>query len=63
MRLIRAARFPETVDERSFEGQRVAVAARWGDPLFSANALQPRENYLVLIDRYREQLLAQFARD
>jgi alkanesulfonate monooxygenase SsuD/methylene tetrahydromethanopterin reductase-like flavin-dependent oxidoreductase (luciferase family) len=36
----------------------VDLAAKWGDPLFSANALQPRENYLVLIDRYREQLVA-----
>ncbi|MEJ2861583.1 LLM class flavin-dependent oxidoreductase [Actinomycetospora flava] len=34
----------------------VDLAARWGDPLFSANALQPREAYLVLIDRYREKL-------
>lgn len=36
----------------------VDLAAKWGDPLFSANALQPRENYLVLIDRYREQFVA-----
>ncbi|AEA24580.1 Luciferase-like, subgroup [Pseudonocardia dioxanivorans CB1190] len=36
----------------------VDLAARWGDPIFSANALQPRENYLVLIERYREQLVA-----
>ena len=36
----------------------VDLAAKWGDPIFSANALQPRENYLVLIDRYREQLAA-----
>ncbi|GAA2851795.1 LLM class flavin-dependent oxidoreductase [Pseudonocardia halophobica] len=36
----------------------VDLAAKWGDPIFSANALQPRENYLVLIDRYREQLEA-----
>ncbi|ALE72853.1 luciferase [Pseudonocardia sp. EC080610-09] len=34
----------------------VDLAARWGDPIFSANALQPRENYRVLIDRYREKL-------
>ena len=33
----------------------VDLAAEWGDPIFTANALQPRENYLVLIDRYREQ--------
>jgi alkanesulfonate monooxygenase SsuD/methylene tetrahydromethanopterin reductase-like flavin-dependent oxidoreductase (luciferase family) len=36
----------------------VDLAAKWGDPIFSANALQPRENYLLLIDRYREQLAA-----
>jgi alkanesulfonate monooxygenase SsuD/methylene tetrahydromethanopterin reductase-like flavin-dependent oxidoreductase (luciferase family) len=36
----------------------VDLAAKWGDPLFTANALQPRKNYLVLIDRYREQLAA-----
>jgi alkanesulfonate monooxygenase SsuD/methylene tetrahydromethanopterin reductase-like flavin-dependent oxidoreductase (luciferase family) len=36
----------------------VDLAAKWGDPIFSANALQPKENYLVLIDRYREQLAA-----
>src|SRR3954454_3373155 len=36
----------------------VDLAARWGDPIFSANAFQPRENYQVLIDRYREQLVA-----
>ena len=34
----------------------VDLAAKWGDPIFSANALQPRESYLVLIERYREQL-------
>ena len=34
----------------------VDLAARHGDPIVSANALQPRENYKVLIDRYREQL-------
>ena len=32
-----------------------ALAARWGDPLFTANAIQPRENYKVLIDHYREE--------
>ena len=32
-----------------------ALAARWGDPLFSANALQPLENYGVLIDHYRAE--------
>src|SRR6202012_1739086 len=32
-----------------------ALAARWGDPLFRANAIQPRENYQVLIEAYREQ--------
>lgn len=37
----------------------VDLAARYGDPIVSANALQPRENYRVLIDRYREQYEAQ----
>ena len=32
-----------------------ALAAKWGDPLFSANAIQPRRNYQVLIDHYREE--------
>jgi alkanesulfonate monooxygenase SsuD/methylene tetrahydromethanopterin reductase-like flavin-dependent oxidoreductase (luciferase family) len=32
-----------------------ALAAKWGDPLFSANAIQPRDNYTVLIDHYREE--------
>jgi alkanesulfonate monooxygenase SsuD/methylene tetrahydromethanopterin reductase-like flavin-dependent oxidoreductase (luciferase family) len=32
-----------------------ALAARWGDPLFSANAIQPRDNYTVLIDHYRSE--------
>jgi len=32
-----------------------ALAARWGDPLFSANAIQPRANYKVLIDHYRAE--------
>lgn len=36
----------------------VDLAAKHGDPIVSANALQPRENYKVLIDRYREQLAA-----
>lgn len=36
----------------------VDLAAKWGDPIISANALQPRENYKVLIDRYREQYAA-----
>ncbi|NKY40688.1 LLM class flavin-dependent oxidoreductase [Cellulomonas septica] len=36
----------------------VELAARWGDPIVSANALQPRENYQVLIDHYREQYAA-----
>ncbi|MGU3432550.1 LLM class flavin-dependent oxidoreductase [Actinomycetes bacterium M1A6_2h] len=31
------------------------LAAKWGDPLFSANAIQPRDNYTILIDHYREQ--------
>ena len=33
----------------------VELAARWGDPLFSANVIQPRENYKRLIDHYRER--------
>jgi alkanesulfonate monooxygenase SsuD/methylene tetrahydromethanopterin reductase-like flavin-dependent oxidoreductase (luciferase family) len=32
-----------------------SLAAQWGDPLFSANAIQPRANYKVLIDHYREE--------
>lgn len=31
------------------------LAAKWGDPLFSANAIQPRDNYTVLIDHYRRK--------
>ncbi|MFT4083373.1 MAG: LLM class flavin-dependent oxidoreductase [Nocardioides sp.] len=30
------------------------LAGRWGDPLFSANAIQPRDNYTRLIDIYRQ---------
>ncbi|MBN8881432.1 alkanesulfonate monooxygenase SsuD/methylene tetrahydromethanopterin reductase-like flavin-dependent oxidoreductase (luciferase family) [Salana multivorans] len=33
----------------------VELAARWGDPIFTANALQPRENYLRHIEHYREE--------
>jgi alkanesulfonate monooxygenase SsuD/methylene tetrahydromethanopterin reductase-like flavin-dependent oxidoreductase (luciferase family) len=32
-----------------------ALAAKWGDPLFSANAIQPRANYKILIDHYRAE--------
>jgi alkanesulfonate monooxygenase SsuD/methylene tetrahydromethanopterin reductase-like flavin-dependent oxidoreductase (luciferase family) len=32
-----------------------ALAGKWGDPLFSANAIQPRDNYTVLIDHYRAE--------
>ncbi|WOF23175.1 LLM class flavin-dependent oxidoreductase [Microbacterium betulae] len=32
-----------------------ALAARHGDPLFSANAIQPLENYGVLVDHYRAE--------
>jgi alkanesulfonate monooxygenase SsuD/methylene tetrahydromethanopterin reductase-like flavin-dependent oxidoreductase (luciferase family) len=32
-----------------------ALAAKWGDPLFTANAIRPRENYQVLIDHYRDE--------
>ena len=34
------------------------LAAKWGDPLFSANAIQPRDNYTRLIDLYRESYAA-----
>ena len=33
------------------------LAARWGDPLFSANAIQPRDSYTVLIDHYRKRFV------
>jgi alkanesulfonate monooxygenase SsuD/methylene tetrahydromethanopterin reductase-like flavin-dependent oxidoreductase (luciferase family) len=36
----------------------VDLAARWGDPIISANAFRPREAYKRLIDRYREQSAA-----
>lgn len=36
----------------------VELAATWGDPLFTANAIQPRENYKKLIDHYTERYLA-----
>jgi alkanesulfonate monooxygenase SsuD/methylene tetrahydromethanopterin reductase-like flavin-dependent oxidoreductase (luciferase family) len=29
------------------------LAARYGDPIFSANAIQPRDNYTVLLDHYK----------
>ncbi|MGA1835499.1 LLM class flavin-dependent oxidoreductase [Herbiconiux sp. 11R-BC] len=32
-----------------------ALAGRWGDPLFSANAIQPLRNYAVLIGHYRDE--------
>ncbi|MEV8615023.1 LLM class flavin-dependent oxidoreductase [Amycolatopsis sp. NPDC051373] len=31
------------------------LAGKWGDPLFSANAIQPRDNYKILIDHYRAE--------
>lgn len=34
-----------------------ALAGKWGDPLFSANAIQPRQNYKVLIDHYRSEYI------
>ncbi|QKW05645.1 LLM class flavin-dependent oxidoreductase [Streptomyces sp. NA04227] len=34
------------------------LAARHGDPLFTANAVQPRESYARLIDHYRERFAA-----
>lgn len=36
----------------------VDLAAEHGDPVVTANALQPRENYGALIDRYRERYAA-----
>lgn len=36
-----------------------SLAARWGDPLFSANAIQPRDNYTVLIEKYRREYAGQ----
>jgi len=33
------------------------LAAKWGDPLFSANAIQPRSSYTELIDHYRAEYL------
>lgn len=36
----------------------VELAARWGDPVFTANALQPRENYLRHLVHYREEYAA-----
>ena len=36
----------------------VELAARWGDPLFSANAIQPRDNYTRLINLYRQSYAA-----
>ena len=32
-----------------------SLAAKWGDPLFSANAIQPRDNYTRLIEIYRRE--------
>ncbi|MBO1331810.1 LLM class flavin-dependent oxidoreductase [Streptomyces sp. VRA16 Mangrove soil] len=34
------------------------LAARYGDPLFTANAIQPRAAYARLIDHYRERFAA-----
>ncbi|MEX0428091.1 LLM class flavin-dependent oxidoreductase [Nocardioides sp. DS6] len=36
-----------------------SLAAKHGDPLFSANAIQPRDNYAVLIDHYRREYAEQ----
>ncbi|QAY63755.1 LLM class flavin-dependent oxidoreductase [Xylanimonas allomyrinae] len=36
----------------------VELAAKHGDPVITANALQPRENYQVLLEHYREQYAA-----
>lgn len=34
------------------------LAAKWGDPLYSANGLKPWTHYLDLVRRYRERLVA-----
>ncbi|WP_399093093.1 LLM class flavin-dependent oxidoreductase [Streptomyces sp. BBFR2] len=45
---------PPTVWHGSATSERsVELAALWGDPLFSANAIQPVPRYAALIDRYR----------
>lgn len=58
---------PTTTTPRPFDGPpriwhgsattltSAALAGKWGDPLFSANAIQPRENYAVLIEHYRDE--------
>lgn len=58
---------PTTTTPRPFDGSprvwhgsattltSAALAAKWGDPLFTANAIQPRENYQVLIEHYRAE--------
>ncbi|KQQ83552.1 LLM class flavin-dependent oxidoreductase [Arthrobacter sp. Leaf137] len=58
---------PATTTPRPFDGPpriwhgsattltSAALAGKWGDPLFTANAIQPRENYAVLIDHYRDE--------
>ncbi|WP_432245260.1 LLM class flavin-dependent oxidoreductase [Arthrobacter sp. G.S.26] len=58
---------PTTTTPRPFDGPpriwhgsattltSAALAAKWGDPLFTANAIQPRENYHVLIQHYRDE--------
>ena len=40
----------------------VELAARWGDPIFSANVTNPIEPYAELIDHYRERW-AHYGRD
>lgn len=61
---------PTTITPRPFAGplrvwhgsatslRSAELAAHWGDPLFTANAIQPRENYRRLIDHYTERYLA-----
>lgn len=58
---------PTTTTPRPFDGPlriwhgsattltSAALAGRWGDPLFTANAIQPRENYAVLLEHYRAE--------
>ncbi|MET7401425.1 LLM class flavin-dependent oxidoreductase [Dactylosporangium sp. NPDC005572] len=36
----------------------VDLAAKWGDPLYSANGFRPAGTYLALVERYRERLAA-----
>ncbi|MFC6065881.1 LLM class flavin-dependent oxidoreductase [Streptomyces ochraceiscleroticus] len=47
---------PPTIWHGSATSERSAdLAALWGDPLFTANVIQPVANYARLIDHYRER--------